>query len=154
MTQSFVYYRIKYQETKSRVGKYSEKYSPFIHHKNFMKLYKRRIWTFQLITWVDYGVGRRRMGFISQHDVLRFLFSIASGRTLRPTQSRTDTADLPSERGKEVKLLRCAADNPPPLHAVPTSACEDLYLYYPTRLTCVMLISRQGITYLISIVEC
>jgi len=29
------------QETKPSVGKYLEKYSPFIHHQNFMKLYKR-----------------------------------------------------------------------------------------------------------------
>jgi len=92
------------------------------------------------------------MGFISQHDEERFLFSIAPGTALRPTQRRTDTVGLPSERGKEVKWLRCAADYRPPCSA---QVCMPGPLpLIPTRLTCVMLISRQGISYLISILEC
>ena len=49
-----------------------------------MKLFKWRIWTFPLVRWVDYGVGRRRLGFISQHGEENFLFSIASGTALGP----------------------------------------------------------------------
>jgi len=79
-----------------------------------MKLFKRRILTFQFVSWVDYGVGRQKIGFISQHDEEPCLFSIATGTALGPTQPRTDTVGFPSEGGKEMKWLRSADDYPPP----------------------------------------
>jgi hypothetical protein len=101
---------------------------------------------------MDYGVGRQKIGFISQHDEEPCLFSIATGTALGPTQPRTDTVGFPSEGGKEMKWLRSADDYPPPSTA--HVSMRGLYLYCPTRLARVMLISGQGISYLISILEC
>ena len=103
-----------------------------------MKLFKWWIWTFQLVSWVDYGVGRTRLGFIPQHGEEHFLFSIASGTALGPPSfERTPWAN-PRKWGR--RWSDCGVQITTPLHLLPTSACDDLYLYHHKRLTRVMLI--------------
>jgi hypothetical protein len=79
------------------------------------------------------------MGFISQQHEEPFLFSIAFGTAVGPTQPRMDTGGFLSKMGDSVKVAAVCRCLPSSIYCR-RKQCEDFNLHSPTRLTHVMFI--------------